>query len=182
VAARQFREDLYYRLSVFPVRIPPLRERRDDIPELARHFTLQFGVKLRRGAQDLTPAALRRLQTYDWPGNVRELQNVIERAVVLSRGITLDVEAIAIDPESHRTVPLSNPAVVPFAEAERRAILAALHASAGRISGSGGAADLLALKPTTLHAKMKKLGIRRQTSTGASAQPSRASGGGSSAG
>lgn len=162
IATRAFRADLYYRLSVFPIRIPPLRERRDDVQELARYFVLHFSVKLRKNIQGVSPAALERLQAYDWPGNVRELQNVIERAVILARGSTVDADAITLAAQHQQPVAESQPAeVVTLAEAERRAIVTALDAADWRISGGDGAADLLGLKPTTLHAKMKKLGIRQ---------------------
>ena len=168
IGSRQFRQDLYYRLSVFPIRIPSLRERREDIPELAQYFATYFSEKLRRHIDHVTPAALQQLQSYDWPGNVRELQNVIERAVILARGTVIDVDAIQVAnsiqaaPEPRASPePPQHRGVIPLAEAERLAILAALDAAHWRVSGRDGAADLLALKPTTLHAKMKKLGIRR---------------------
>ena len=168
ISTREFRQDLFYRLSVFPIRIPSLRERRDDIPELARYFAAHFSTKLRKRIADITPAALERLQAYGWPGNIRELQNVMERAVILSQGTVIDVDAIQVVPDPHPTRSTPSPRStdnpddrVTFAEAERRAILAALETARWRVSGKGGAADLLALRPTTLHAKMKKLGIRR---------------------
>ena len=162
IETRQFRQDLYYRLSVFPVRIPPLRERREDIPDLARYFAMHFSTKLRKNVESVTTAALQRLESYEWPGNIRELQNVMERAVILTQGTAVDADAIQIVSQSSAApaVPLTG-SLVTLAAAERHAILAALDSSHWRVSGPGGAADLLALKPTTLHAKMKKLGIRR---------------------
>jgi formate hydrogenlyase transcriptional activator len=160
VRAHAFRPDLYYRLSVFPLRIPPLRERPEDIPVLAQYFVRHFAVKLRKSVAGLTPEALRRLQAYDWPGNVRELQNVIERAIILTRGAEVDADAIGIhSPPSAMPEPIAGP--VTLADADRRAILDALETARWRVSGPGGAADFLNLKPTTLHAKMKKLGIHR---------------------
>ena len=162
IGTRQFRQDLYYRLSVFPIRIPPLRERREDIPELAQYFAMHFSTKLRKTIDRVTPAALQRLQLAEWPGNIRELQNVMERAVILTRGTAIDADAILMVSEAHPLAAESSRADrVTLAEAERRAILAALDAAHWRVSGPGGAADVLALKPTTLHGKMKKLGIRR---------------------
>jgi formate hydrogenlyase transcriptional activator len=162
IGTREFRQDLYYRLSVFPIRIPPLRERREDIPELARYFAMHFSTKLRKTIDRVTPAALQRLQSAEWPGNVRELQNVMERAVILTRGTAVDVDAILMVSETHPLPAVSSRGdTVTLAEAERRAILAALELTHWRVSGNGGAADVLALKPTTLHGKMKKLGIRR---------------------
>ena len=160
VKAHTFRADLYYRLTVFPIRIPPLRERRDDIPQLARHFARYFATKLRKGISDVAPAAIRRLQEYDWPGNIRELQNVIERAVVLTQGPLIESDAIMILASSP-AAPSTGSEVLTLADAERSAIVVALEAANWRISGRRGAADRLGLRPTTLHAKMKKLGIHR---------------------
>jgi len=161
ISAKTYRADLYFRLSVFPITLPTLPERRSDIPLLARHFLRVFGRTLHRPARDLTDEAMHKLLEYRWPGNVRELQNVMERAVILSTEELVPVEAIWI-PEAAPTPdrPQAD-AMSTLVEAERYAILAALEATAWRISGAGGAADRLDMKPTTLHAKMKKLGIRR---------------------
>ena len=164
VAARDFRADLFYRVSVFPIRIPPLRERREDIPGLAEYFTRHFAARLRKGGiTGIGPAALARLREYDWPGNIRELQNVIERAVILTSSPEIELEVIAVGHASeHPAAAVTRPAGLPtLADAERRAIVDALETAHWRVSGPGGAAALLALKPTTLHAKMKKLGIHR---------------------
>ena len=176
IARKRFRPDLFYRLSVFPVRTPALRERLEDIPLLASHFLRLYAGKLGKPAPELTPAALDRLRGYRWPGNIRELQNVIERAVILTSDVVLDADAITLaatpspDPPSARSPkgrvlpPVPGPGEVStLADAERRAILDALDATGWRISGRDGAAERLGLKPTTLHAKMKKLGIRRPT-------------------
>jgi formate hydrogenlyase transcriptional activator len=171
-----FRSDLYYRLSVFPIVMPPLRERRDDIAALVTHFAERYACRLHRPVPVIEPAAMERLTAYDWPGNIRELQNVIERAVILARNGRIDERLItagvtpvaggshapgisAASPES------TAPSLIAFAEAERAAIVRAVSASGWRISGRGGAAQILGLKPTTLHAKMKKLGIRRPCTT-----------------
>lgn len=172
-----FRHDLFYRLSVFPVTLPPLRERADDIPLLARYFVQRFAERQGRPRPQITPAAMRVLQEYSWPGNVRELQNVLERAVILARfgqvtpaELALDEVVAHVQPPpmeeaTARPAPASEPVnrVVSFCEAERRAIRKALETTGWRISGSGGAAELLGLKPTTLHAKMKRLGVHRPT-------------------
>jgi formate hydrogenlyase transcriptional activator len=157
----QFRDDLYFRLHVFPLRIPPLRERRMDVPALAAYFVRRAAEKLKRPAATLSERALARLSQYDWPGNVRELQNVIERAVILTSGAIVEEAAIALMPSSGASHEGALPAPGTIADAERRAIRSALAASNWHISGSGGAAEILGLKPTTLHARMKKLGIRR---------------------
>ena len=169
-----FRADLFYRLSVFPIHLPPLRERREDIPELAAHFVDVFARQQHKVVPKLAPGVLAQFLSYDWPGNLRELQNVIERAVILTTGLLITEDAIALRHDGEAPPPVSVTAapptpvptaqpgnILPFSEAERRAILRALELTGWRISGCGGAADVLGLKPTTLHAKMKKLGIHR---------------------
>jgi formate hydrogenlyase transcriptional activator len=160
VAEKRFRADLYYRLSVFPIRIPPLRERPEDIPPLVRFYVRHFARKLGRPVTDVDAAALDRLTAYSWPGNVRELQNVIERAVILTSGTTLESDTLRVHPQAGAG-PTPGPASTTLADAERHAIRAALAAANGRISGRGGAAERLGVKPTTLHAKMKKLSVTR---------------------
>lgn len=184
IARKQFRADLYYRLSVFPILTPALRDRTDDIPLLAQYFLRHFASKAGKCVA-LSDDAVERLQAYAWPGNVRELQNVIERAVILTRETIIDPDALELqdgpgsqmstDRSREEMAALSEPASAPplphhspadanqptFADAERAVILSALNATKWRISGADGAADRLGLKPTTLHAKMKKLGIRR---------------------
>ena len=167
----RFRADLYYRLSVFPISLPPLRERSGDIPTLVEHFVRVFAERQHKRVPGLSSSALERLTSYDWPGNVRELQNVIERAVILTNGSVIEADAIPLGRSVRpRAAVAARPAaatdtspsrVVQFSEAERRAIIRALEQTGWRISGQQGAAELLGLKPTTLHAKMKKLGIRR---------------------
>jgi formate hydrogenlyase transcriptional activator len=177
----EFRQDLFYRLSVFPVMLPPLRERRDDVPVLAKYFVARFAERQGRDAPPLNAEVIGKLQAYSWPGNVRELQNVLERAVILARDGEIRPELLYLDeprrhgagesaPATTATRPVDTTAavtVVPFFEAERRAILRALENTGWRISGRGGAADLLGLKPTTLHAKMKRLGVHRPTAAAA---------------
>jgi formate hydrogenlyase transcriptional activator len=176
----RFRRDLFYRLSVFPIVLPALRERREDIPILVRHFVERFAQRQHTPVPRVSEAAMNKLAVYEWPGNVRELQNVVERAVILARGEVIRAEFLPLRPAAgglpsvrSPMIPAAVPAdgnggwrkgpatVLPFSEAERQAILRALDLTAWRISGGGGAAELLGLKPTTLHAKMKKLGIYR---------------------
>ncbi len=173
VAERAFREDLYYRLSVFPIRVPPLRDRLEDVPLLASHMVSRFARRIGKPVRGIAGEALERLLAYSWPGNVRELQNVLERAVILTAGEAVTADAIRIEPavagvqgagaSARAPGPAggARPEPATLAAAERNAIVAALRAAAGRVSGDGGAAALLGLKPTTLHAKMKKLGVRR---------------------
>jgi formate hydrogenlyase transcriptional activator len=168
-----FRPDLFYRLSVFPIRLPPLRERRDDIPRLVTYFARRYAERQHKPVPRPGPGVMERLASYDWPGNVRELQNVVERAVILARGpvmhddlfvCTHAVESrdpTVVDAEPGWVLPSASPNIVRFSDAERQAILRAVELAGWRISGDGGAAEILGLKPTTLHAKMKRLGIRR---------------------
>ena len=171
VAAGGFREDLYYRLSVFPIEVPPLRQRLEDIPLLAAHFIKQACRRL-NCAKDIIfmQEHARRLQQYDWPGNIRELQNVIERAVIISQGgpLRLDLAlpeiASPVSPQpATRAEPSSEAAVISEAEwkgRERDNLLAALKQTHGKIYGLGGAAALLGIKPTTLAHRLKVLGIK----------------------
>jgi formate hydrogenlyase transcriptional activator len=164
--------------------VPPLRERTGDVALLARHFGARCAERLGRRIAGIEEAALARLEQYPWPGNVRELQNVIERAVLLAAGRAITADDLRLEaaqvPSMHAATAVEPVAAVPaarephpalapdiqrpatLADAERRAILHALSRAGGRVSGTGGAAALLGLRPTTLHAKMKKLGIRRE--------------------
>jgi len=182
--AGRFRADLYYRLSVFPIEVPPLRERPDDIPLLAEAFVATAARRLQRKAPRLTRAVVQRLQRYPWPGNVRELQHVIERAVLTSPGAALEVEALepaadaevasaaAIRPAGAGLPGAPEPgstagraaAPVIRTEAEIRQLevdnlRAALEAAEGKVYGAGGAAELLGMRPTTLASRMKALGL-----------------------
>lgn len=163
VEAGRFREDLYYRLSVFPVHIPPLRERREDIPKLALHFIAQSAQRMNRRVPRVTQAVLSQLAAHDWPGNVRELQNVIERAVILSQGRTLDIHLQSSPARSVPSLPSPPAARLVTREdlkrQERENITQALRLTKGRIFGSDGAAVLLGMKPTTLASRIKALGI-----------------------
>ena len=155
VKAGRFRADLYYRLAVFPITVPPLRERRMDVPELVQHFVRFYSDRHGRTVTRVNSAAFRSLTAHDWPGNVRELQNLIERAVIVSEGdeLTFDPGWLvgATAAETART----------WAAQERQRILDALHAAGGRVYGPGGAAHRLGLNPTTLYGKMRKHGINR---------------------
>jgi formate hydrogenlyase transcriptional activator len=151
-----FRSDLYYRLNVFPINVPALREHKEDIPALVRYFTAKFSRQLQKHVLTIPKAAMNALVSWDWPGNIRELENLIERAVILSRGSALEIppmgpcdSAVLSDSTLH--------------SAERVHILRVLHESGGLIATPNGAAAKLGLKRTTLYAKMKKLGINRDT-------------------
>jgi formate hydrogenlyase transcriptional activator len=155
-----FRSDLYYRLNVFPIMIPPLRDRADDIPALAEHFVAQCSRRMGRKAPTVPAAAMDALKQWKWPGNIRELQNVIERAVILSHGATLVLPLQDIQPRTPRTFPSAKSATT-FKDAETETILRALRESGGVIAGPAGAAARLGLRRTTLQSKMRRLGIRR---------------------
>ena len=169
VAEGRFRRDLFFRLSVFPILLPPLRERPEDIAELTGHFLQGAARRYGKTALRLTLAACRELETYDWPGNVRELQHVIERAVLLSPGETLRLDGILtgrVDPA--RSIAKGSPRaapseVIPNVEWRRREhanLRNALKLAEGRIYGPNGAAELLGVKPTTLISRLKALGLR----------------------
>jgi transcriptional regulator with GAF, ATPase, and Fis domain len=169
VDAGRFREDLFYRLSVFPIRIPPLRERREDIPLLAAHFVKQSARRMNRPAPNFTPDAINQLTSYDWPGNVRELQNAVERAVILSQGGSLrfDLGNSATGAPRPAAQTLTKSALITREELkrqERNNIATALEKAAGKVFGPGGAAELLGMKPTTLASRIKALGLNRKIS------------------
>ncbi len=160
VRDNRFRADLFYRVNVFPIRIPTLLERAEDIPELVRYFVLKYAAKLGKQIAAVPKGVLDELAAYAWPGNIRELANIIERSVILSRGATLELGGL---------LPVRAPAVgrggstpaPTLQELDRRHILEVLEQTGWRVSGPRGAARILGLKPTTLEARMKKLGLRR---------------------
>jgi formate hydrogenlyase transcriptional activator len=160
VAAREFRSDLYYRLNVFPIRVPPLRERTEDIPLLVRFFAQMYSRRLNRGIETIPTETMEALVRYPWPGNVRELENLIERAVILSPGTVLRVPMAELQTGPH----LAAAEVARLEDVEREHIRQALRASNGQLSGPAGAAARLGMKRTTLQSKMKKLGISREGS------------------
>ena len=173
VADGRFRADLYYRLNVFPLVLPPLRERRDDVPRLVRHFTQHFARRMGRRIETIPSAVMDALVGYSWPGNIRELQNVIERAVILSSGPALQVPLGDLQPTSPSPLPSGGEGVgvrgqapapaaaVTLAEAEREHILGALRETGWVVAGPKGAAARLGMKRSTLQEKMRKLGISR---------------------
>jgi transcriptional regulator with GAF, ATPase, and Fis domain len=168
VAGQRFRADLFYRLNVFPIRVPPLRERPSDIPLLVRHLLGQFQRKLAKPLKGVTVESMARLERYAWPGNIRELQNVLERACVLSPGPVVEIlEELHPLGGGDAVVPAGPVArhdtIVTLEESERMHIRQALAAAAGRIHGPDGAAALLGINPSTLRSRMKKLGITKQT-------------------
>ncbi len=169
VSAGAFREDLYYRLQVFPLSLPPLRERKEDIPDLAEYFKNQIAVHIGTQIDPLTSEIIAVLQTYHWPGNVRELKHTIQRAVITCNESRIKLEDLGLygsqvkdtAQEEHTLFASQDREIVPLDEFERYYILKVLEATKWRITGSKGAATLLGLPPSTLYGKMKKLGIKR---------------------
>lgn len=154
IRKNQFREDLFYRLNVFPIEIPPLRERRGDIPLLIHYFVLRHSRQMQKRIRSVPKQAMETLVNADWPGNIRELENFIERCVILTQGDELNVPSA----ELRRS---AAPVASTFEQAERQVIIDALRAASGRIAGKGGAAERLGLKRTTLQNKMNRLNISR---------------------
>jgi formate hydrogenlyase transcriptional activator len=159
VADKLFRNDLYYRLNVFPITLPPLRERRDDIPRLVRHFTQRFARRMGRRIETIPAETMDALARYSWPGNVRELQNVIERAVILSGGTSLEVPLGDLQLPVEESEPCDE--AVTLADAEREHILSTLRETDWVVGGPNGAAARLGMKRSTLQWKMKRLGISK---------------------
>jgi transcriptional regulator with GAF, ATPase, and Fis domain len=161
VARKEFRSDLYYRLNVFPVALPPLRERREDIPQLASYFVEICARRMGKQIDHIPQDMLAAFTSYSWPGNVRELQNLVERAVIRSNnGVLVNPLVISEKPSNAPVPPRST-----FSDSQRALILQALQVAGWVIGGSGGAAARLGLKRTTLIAKMKKFGISRPVAT-----------------
>ncbi|HXZ44051.1 MAG TPA: sigma 54-interacting transcriptional regulator, partial [archaeon] len=154
--AGKFRKDLYYRLNVFPIVIPPLRERPEDIPLLVWSFVREFEKKMGKRIESIPKRIMVSLQQYPWPGNVRELRNIIEHAMIISSGKTLQVRMPAVAPEGSVTSQA-------LEDVERKHILSVLENTHWRLTGQGGAAERLGIKRTTLQSRMKKLGITRPT-------------------
>ena len=154
-----FRPDLFYRLNVFPIPLPPLRDRKEDIPLLVSHFAKKYAAKLGKQITSVPQSTLQILQSYPWPGNVRELENLIERAVILAQGVQLEIADLLSRSSSTAAVAQ----IATLEEREREHILQVLEMAGWRVSGERGAANLLGLKRTTLEARMKKLGIARKT-------------------
>jgi formate hydrogenlyase transcriptional activator len=177
VAAREFRSDLYYRLNVFPIRIPPLRDRREDIPLLASYFVERFAKQMQKKIDTVPAAVMNALKAWDWPGNIRELENLIERAVILTRGRSLEApfaefqttntelppadlhEAKQVARERTNSRSERNSVANEYARKQHDAMVRALTESKGRVGGPDGAAAHLGINRTTLLARMKKFGI-----------------------
>ncbi len=156
VQTGRFREDLYYRINVFPIKVPPLRERKEDIPLLAHHFLRIYAEKFNKVVDRIAVREMEKLVAYSWPGNVRELENVIERGVILSKGPDYCVPELGQILSEQNAAPVS----ASLKENERNHILSILKMTRGKVNGPGGAAEILKIHPNTLHSRMKKLGIQ----------------------
>ena len=159
IREEKFREDLFYRFNVFPIEIPPLRERREDIPLLVSFFVSKFSARMRKQIRLVPRHAMEMLTNCSWKGNIRELANFIERAVILTRGEELEVPLAELATSSETTVAVGTAST--FRQAESSVIIDALRAASGRIAGKGGAAERLGLKRTTLQNKIRRLGIAK---------------------
>ncbi|MBV9340874.1 MAG: sigma-54-dependent Fis family transcriptional regulator, partial [Acidobacteria bacterium] len=164
----KFREDLFYRLNVFPIEIPPLRERREDIPLLVDYFVSKLARRMGKKINSVPPKAMEFLRNNDWKGNIRELANFIERAVILTRGEELEVPMTG--PHTFCSLRAAVVPALTVREAESSVIAEALRAASGRIAGKGGAAERLGLKRTTLQNKIRRLNIARADYIGQSSE------------
>lgn len=167
VKAGTFREDLYYRLSIFPIPLPPLRERKGDIPILLKFLVEKFKMRLGKPLEEVTPESMERLLAYHWPGNVRELENVLERAAILANGPWISIDAAALPADAHRFPIASIPAgsALSLRSVERDHVLSVLERTQWVIDGENGAARILNIHPNTLRSRLKKLGIARPLPT-----------------
>ena len=161
INAGKFRSDLFYRLNVFPITLPPLRERKEDIPDLAYHFIERLSQKLGRPVSSISQKALEEMLQYNWPGNIRELEHLIERSLLMTRGTIIKEIYLPKSDVHQKSVRKDEESIKSFAQNEREYILSILKKSNGKVRGPGGAAELLDLPPSTLQSKMKKLGIRK---------------------
>jgi transcriptional regulator with GAF, ATPase, and Fis domain len=162
-----FRQDLFYRLNVFPITLPGLRDRREDLPALLRHFCDRLGRQIGKPVDRISPGTLEALQQYDWPGNIREFENVIQQAVILSRDGVLDLanfSSVSVRP----VVPSYPDQLEKLVDVQRAHILRVLESTNWRIEGTTGAAKILGLCASTLRTRMRKLGIRRPVQSPAS--------------
>lgn len=159
VAEGRFRLDLYYRLNVFPIQLPTLKERKEDIEALANYFLKKYATSSRKNVNGISASALAQLQGYDWPGNIRELEHLIERNILLAK--TNEIEKFDLPTNNSNPLEKNNGKMLSMEEMEKEHIMNALQICDGKVSGSGGAAELLKMQPQTLFSKMKKLGIKQ---------------------
>ena len=161
IVEKRFRQDLYYRLNIFPISIPPLRERREDVPLLVRHFVGQFARRMNKRIEGISPETMEALTRYPWPGNIRELQNVIERSVVIYQRGNLSVKKSWLCRDASQARPAAQPLCRRPATDDRELIGAALAEARGRVSGPYGAAARLGIPPSTLESKIRSMNINK---------------------
>jgi transcriptional regulator with GAF, ATPase, and Fis domain len=161
IAAGTFRADLYYRLNVFPIEVPPLRKRKEDIPMLVEYFVKRYAEKMGKQIRKIDRNTLKQCQLYSWPGNIRELQNIVERSVILSSGDTFWIEKAWLASQEAARQELSGPLPDTLQNQERRIIETALAESKGKVAGPQGAAAKLGIPPSTLDTKITQLGIKK---------------------
>ena len=159
VAAGRFRADLFYRINVYPITVPPLCKRREDIPLLVKHFVSQIGPDMGKKIDKIPKKVMEQLQAYDWPGNIRELRNVVERSLITSPGTTFQLADLSV--ERHKSFSPPSNQRVSLDEIQQQHIQHVLNETGWKINGAGGAAEILQMKPSTLRNRMKKLGIKR---------------------
>ena len=169
VSEKRFRSDLYYRLCVFPIPVPPLRDRAEDIPLLVRHFVSKFAARMQKTIDTIPTGVMNELVSHSWPGNIRELQNFIERSVIMTTGNTLCIPALVAPRLKAQVVPAQQP--VTLEDAEREHICRILKQTRGMIGGPNGAASRLGVKRSTLYFRMQKLGISRTERTSSAMMP-----------
>jgi DNA-binding NtrC family response regulator len=162
IAAGTFRSDLFYRLNVFPIQVPALRNRKEDIPVLMEYFVKRFGEKMGKHIRRIDRKTLDLCQRYDWPGNIRELQNIVERSVILSESDTFSVEESWLSPEKQSKAVWTGPLREALLDQERKIIETALVASKGKIAGQSGAAAKLGIPASTLDSKIKQFRIKKE--------------------
>jgi transcriptional regulator with GAF, ATPase, and Fis domain len=162
VAEGRFRLDLYYRLNVFPVQLPALRERREDLPALIDHFINHYNRKAGKKITAVSDKVLKKLMAYEWPGNIRELEHLIERNILLAKGTVIEEVTLPVVSQKSHTPAAQDGPLKTIEENERDHILAVLKKCNGKIWGAGAAAEILNLPPSTLKSKMKKLGIKKE--------------------
>jgi transcriptional regulator with GAF, ATPase, and Fis domain len=160
INAGRFRADLFYRLNVFPITVPPLRDRKEDLPLFVRHFSEKYAKAMGKSVKEISRTDFEVFMNYDWPGNIRELEHLIERATIVSRGQTLDFSDVKFVKNTRRDEDLSS--FKSLEEMEKEYIISALRAANGKIMGKNSAAELLGLNGKTLGSKMRKLGIKRE--------------------
>jgi len=163
IATGTFRADLYYRLNVFPIHVPPLRERKEDIPMLVEYFVKRYAEKARKQINKINKNTLKLCQSYPWPGNIRELQNIVERSVILCTGDTFWIDEAWLSGQNAPRPESSRPLTENLRSYEKQIIETALAASKGKVAGSNGAAAKLGIPPSTLHLKINQLSIKKHT-------------------